>query len=195
MTKWPEKKESPTGKDCNCMAHYYGECSCGADWSDNDQWNLCHDAFMKVINEQQLQPLDEEELAELISQSSLYDDAWKYNEMCDDNLNMIIKRKYDLARIIIKTFGIPKQQKPLNEKLVRHALETKHGLTDHQSMLLWHTISEFGIPKQQEVSVEEIIEKLDKYWSFDDNQQHTHTWHTKQDFMTWLRNRIYGKGK
>lgn len=58
--------------------------------------------------EQQLQPLDEEELAELISQSSLYDDAWKYNYMCDDNLNMIIKRRYDLARIIIKTFDTPK---------------------------------------------------------------------------------------
>lgn len=132
MTKWPEKKESPTGKDCNCMAHYYGECSCGADWSDNDQWNLCHDAFMKVINEQQLQPL--------------------------------------------------------NEKLVRNALETKHGLTDHQSMLLWHTISEFGNPKQQEVSVKEIRKILD-YYNLQENGFYTDV------ISQAIHDRIHGKGK
>ena len=35
-------------------------------------------------------------------------------------------------------------------------------------------------------SIEEIKTALDRFWSFDDNQQHTHTWHDKQDFLSRL---------
>lgn len=35
---------------------------------------------------------------------------------------------------------------------------------------------------------EEILADLDKYWSFTEEQQHTHSWHDKQDFLKkWKR--------
>lgn len=33
----------------------------------------------------------------------------------------------------------------------------------------------------------ELLDKIDKCWSFDNAQQHTHSWHTKQDLLTKLR--------
>lgn len=35
--------------------------------------------------------------------------------------------------------------------------------------------------------VSKIQARLNKAWSFDENQQHTHSWHDKQDFIEWLR--------
>jgi hypothetical protein len=29
----------------------------------------------------------------------------------------------------------------------------------------------------------EFIEELRKWWSFDDRQQHTHSWHSREDFI------------
>jgi len=34
--------------------------------------------------------------------------------------------------------------------------------------------------------LEGIRKDLDKAWSFDENQRHTHTWHDKQDFLLSL---------
>ena len=30
----------------------------------------------------------------------------------------------------------------------------------------------------------EFVETLRRYWSFDDRQQHNHTWHSREDFIT-----------
>jgi hypothetical protein len=35
-----------------------------------------------------------------------------------------------------------------------------------------------------------ILDDLDKCWSFDNDQQHTHTWHTKQGFMHKHRSKV-----
>lgn len=43
----PKERESPKGKDCECYAYHYGECACGADWSNNDTRN----AVIKEIEE------------------------------------------------------------------------------------------------------------------------------------------------
>jgi hypothetical protein len=32
-------------------------------------------------------------------------------------------------------------------------------------------------------SVMELLTELDQWWSFDNAQQHTHSWHDKQDFL------------
>lgn len=31
--------------------------------------------------------------------------------------------------------------------------------------------------------VKRFAEELRKWWSFDDDQQHTHSWHTREDFI------------
>lgn len=46
-----EEKESPKGKDCNCMAHSYDECGCEADWTDNDGYNALASAEVVVSQE------------------------------------------------------------------------------------------------------------------------------------------------
>lgn len=30
---------------------------------------------------------------------------------------------------------------------------------------------------------EEFVNELRKWWSFDDRQQHTHSWHSREDFI------------
>lgn len=30
---------------------------------------------------------------------------------------------------------------------------------------------------------EEFADELRKWWSFDDRQQHTHSWHSREDFI------------
>lgn len=30
----------------------------------------------------------------------------------------------------------------------------------------------------------EFADELRKWWSFDDGQQHTHTWHSREDFIS-----------
>ena len=35
--------------------------------------------------------------------------------------------------------------------------------------------------------LEEILKELDRVWYFDNSQQHLHTWHDKQDFMSKIR--------
>lgn len=34
--------------------------------------------------------------------------------------------------------------------------------------------------------VKKISDRLRLHWSFDEYQSHTHTWHTKEDFIEWL---------
>ena len=34
---------------------------------------------------------------------------------------------------------------------------------------------------------DEIIDTINKYWTFDSNQCHTHTWHDKQDCLEIIR--------
>lgn len=36
----------------------------------------------------------------------------------------------------------------------------------------------------------ELLKELDAYWSFDNGQYHTHSWHDKQDFLQKWRDRI-----
>jgi len=36
---------------------------------------------------------------------------------------------------------------------------------------------------KEEQIVKDIRELVDKYWSFDNNQIHTHSWHDKQDCL------------
>lgn len=33
------------------------------------------------------------------------------------------------------------------------------------------------------MSYEEFAEELRKWWSFDDRQQYTHSWHSREDFI------------
>lgn len=33
------------------------------------------------------------------------------------------------------------------------------------------------------MTTNEFAEELRKYWSFDDRQVHTHTWHSREDFI------------
>lgn len=33
------------------------------------------------------------------------------------------------------------------------------------------------------MTVEEFAAELRKWWSFDDHQQHTHSWHSREDFI------------
>lgn len=37
-----------------------------------------------------------------------------------------------------------------------------------------------------ELCLQEVRRRIDSAWSFDNNQWHTHNWHTKQDFLEWL---------
>ncbi len=38
-------------------------------------------------------------------------------------------------------------------------------------------------PVEDEKRLELFAEALRKWWSFDDHQQHTHSWHTREDFI------------
>ena len=38
--------------------------------------------------------------------------------------------------------------------------------------------------------VAETAKIVDRYWTFNDNQQHTHTWHDKQDALAAIRAEI-----
>lgn len=46
-----EEKDSPKGKDCNCGAYSCSECSCLADWTDNDIYNSLANAEVEVDRE------------------------------------------------------------------------------------------------------------------------------------------------
>lgn len=35
---------------------------------------------------------------------------------------------------------------------------------------------------------EEAVELVEKYWTFDENQQHTHSWHDRADFLQVAKN-------
>lgn len=39
-------------------------------------------------------------------------------------------------------------------------------------------------------ALEDLIAELDTHWSFDNGQQHTHSWHDKQDFLEAWRAKI-----
>lgn len=41
--------------------------------------------------------------------------------------------------------------------------------------------------EQSRNRLSKLVIDLDEYWSFDNAQQHTHSWHDKQDFMERLR--------
>lgn len=45
--------------------------------------------------------------------------------------------------------------------------------------------------KQEDIALAaELLEDLDRHWQFDNGQVHTHTWHTKQDFLEKWRKRL-----
>jgi uncharacterized coiled-coil protein SlyX len=64
----------------------------------------------------------------------------------------------------------------------------------------------FGLLKQDYdkaqariAELEAVVEKLPveirKRWSFNDSQQHTHTWHDREDFIAWIEAAQAGEGK
>lgn len=41
-------------------------------------------------------------------------------------------------------------------------------------------------------AIDDLMTAIDYHWSFDNSQQHTHSWHDKQDFMEAWRAKIAG---
>jgi len=42
--------------------------------------------------------------------------------------------------------------------------------------------------KESEVgALSQVVQIIDRYWKFDEAQQHTHSWHDKQDCLDELR--------
>lgn len=88
MMEWPEKKDSPKGRDCRCHAGRYVECICRADWSDNDPWNACleqcKDSYAK---EPKLVPITRTEIAfmvqEVVSEAHLRPEGSEMIDLID----------------------------------------------------------------------------------------------------------------
>lgn len=59
----------------------------------------------RAVSLDKLSP-DVNKLEEIISQSQLYSDAWKYNEMCEDDLKFLYRHKYKLAQEIINSMPL-----------------------------------------------------------------------------------------
>lgn len=50
-------------------------------------------------------------------------------------------------------------------------------------------------PKDERKGLDWLIDTIRKYWSFDEHQQHTHSWHSREDCIEEIRKHFFHQGK